>query len=57
MQLEIEPERLGMSAVADALVNLATIKNHLMEYERRFGQDRANLTLLKSRAEHYAHCL
>jgi hypothetical protein len=35
MQVEMGPERLGMLAVADALVNLAEIKKLLPEYERR----------------------
>jgi hypothetical protein len=35
MQVEIGPERLGMLAVADALVNLAEIKKLLLEDEQR----------------------
>jgi hypothetical protein len=35
MQIETGPERLGILTVADALMNLAEIKELLLQYERR----------------------
>jgi hypothetical protein len=35
VQIETGPERLRVLTIADALINLAEIKNLLLEYERR----------------------